>query len=448
MNPGVGLKALSELSSARYPTCIYASAVIGLFLVGLFTGLSIGSKQDALGHAQVAPPPPRSTMLKQVSLPLGTLFMAVGPACVCHDSSSAVYKHGNSSTIYLQQFETTPFLTWGKPIWGADIRKDEELRKCKMRNRVERITGPHLVLPNGYLHKSDNLYEEISQTVYPTYLLHEHLKARGLPSTPRTIHLTAPRKRLPFMDLLAPFTSGYAGVLHTVTASRCVLFEDNLYFLKGAWVLDKFPADNSARMQASGDVQGAGNLQQFTAKLLQHYNIAFPKSIAPTKLVFAARSQALGTRSLINGQALAAAIRESTNPILAGLTVHYIHLHKKFPSIVDQMRFVANGTAVFVFMHGGAGPQVLWLPPYAAVVEVFPAAWTDPMYRNWATATGKSYRCIQPSNASAEDRITTNKHNWDTFVDLAEFLAVIEEAVCAVRSSFSNNFAPVRISGK
>ena len=88
-----------------------------------------------------------------------------------------------------------------------------------------------------------------------------------------------------------------------------------------------------------------------------------------------------------------------------------------------------------VFMHGGTGPQVLWLPPLAVAIEMFPYKFADPMYRNMAVMTGKFWLGWQNKNLTAADwcgrpdLIGKKNRNTCSIVDISEVQHLVQVAM-------------------
>ncbi len=106
-------------------------------------------------------------------------------------------------------------------------------------------------------------------------------------------------------------------------------------------------------------------------------------------------------------------------------------------------------THVFIFPHGGAGPMVAFLPYGASVVELFPYGFVDPMYRNMAVMTGKTYFAWQNNDIARAVKFAESR-NSNTLVDIPSVLEVVRSARNAaaynVADSFMNDDKPLNNS--
>jgi Glycosyltransferase 61 len=115
-------------------------------------------------------------------------------------------------------------------------------------------------------------------------------------------------------------------------------------------------------------------------------------------------------------------------------------------SFKEQIKTVREAD-VFIFPHGGAGPHVMWLPHGAVVIELFPYGDADPMYRNLAVQTGKTYlswqaeKYLRPLNETIvlpDDYHFTNLSNFR--VDIDALKPLLKSASLVVRNSIGTNW--------
>ncbi len=138
-------------------------------------------------------------------------------------------------------------------------------------------------------------------------------------------------------------------------------------------------------------------------------------------------------RNITNMDAIAAAVR------------------KKFPEVQlvlqdmagipfkEQLELVRK-TDILVFVHGGAGPLVIFLPQGAAVVELFPYGFADPLYRNMAVMTNHVYFVWQNKDINKAQALARMKRDSNTEVDIPSLLAVLQSAVHAVAATTYDSY--------
>jgi hypothetical protein len=145
-----------------------------------------------------------------------------------------------------------------------------------------------------------------------------------------------------------------------------------------------------------------------------------------------------GTRHIVNEEALVALIRAppSGSP-LEDATLDVVHFNHTIPieaQVARSARF-----DVLVSMHGAGLVHMLWLPPWAAVFEIY--ACGDRCYADLAKVAGFPYFTLEhdsvrpqvPSATKVPKRQKTNPKFWDYQVDPQSFLRQLERAVIHAR---------------
>ena len=189
-------------------------------------------------------------------------------------------------------------------------------------------------------------------------------------------------------------------------------------------------------------------LQDLVDAIMQEYGIGGPRPLTRKcgfTLVYATRGGA-ASRRVINEQQLL----ETMKSTLHDFTIKNVDLGEL--EFSEQLA-VVHSADVYVFPHGGAGPHVLWLPRGGVVLELFPYGDADPMYRNMAVQTGKTYFSWQASEFSTPfdwkgigPRKSKDIYHFtnasDFEVDMDEVKPLLRTAAATVRNNLGLNWAP------
>lgn len=310
---------------------------------------------------------------------------------------------------------------------------------------------------------TENIFDELSTLWFHIWLLNRHLCKRNEPPRWRLLYmddilngmptdwhqrydkmLKASDTGPPFQNILTLFGDyvPWPSVISKAKTSGkgCIRFP-RAVTTPSSWLwLDKaIPAySNSA-------------LQEFVDAILETYGLGGPRrSRCNYKLLYATR-RGMKARRVINELQVLKTIEEAA-PDFEVRSVNLGELTFK-----EQLQEVSSAD-VFVFPHGGAGPHVLFLPHGAAVIELFPYADADPMYRNLAVQTGKSYFIWQASRHANPNIKLYDPHKINTimaarhiyhfsnesnfFVDAKALRSLVLSATFSVRNSLGTNWFP------
>ncbi len=192
--------------------------------------------------------------------------------------------------------------------------------------------------------------------------------------------------------------------------------------------------------------QASHPLQQLVDAVLEELGLAGPRTQRCNySLVYASRDTASSRRVINEGDVL-----RSLRTTLPDFQVKNVDLGAlSFEKQVATIR----STDIFVFPHGGAGPHVLWLHHGAVVIELFPYADADPMYRNLALQSGKSYLSWQaPAFSQPFDwKKIGPKRSRDIYhftnvsdfeVKVSEIVPLATAAAATVRNTVGTNWFP------
>jgi capsular polysaccharide biosynthesis protein len=80
-------------------------------------------------------------------------------------------------------------------------------------------------------------------------------------------------------------------------------------------------------------------------------------------------------------------------------------------SVVEQMRLFSAARNVLA-VHGAELTNLVFCAPGTQVVELFPARYVNPCYRNLAQAVGLSYRCVITDGGERESDLQDRHHVW------------------------------------
>lgn len=149
-----------------------------------------------------------------------------------------------------------------------------------------------------------------------------------------------------------------------------------------------------------------------------------------------------GTRQMTNEAALVAAVRQR----VGGIEVELVNFDwNGRPPIAGQLALMAE-TDVLVGMHGAGLVHALWLPPWAALYEVYNCGDLN-TYRDLARLAGLAYftgpEAAAVRRAPAVPVAAVHQANpkfWNYEIDEASFVATVEEAVRRVRAHPASPF--------
>ncbi|KAH7619344.1 putative EGF domain-specific O-linked N-acetylglucosamine transferase [Nannochloris sp. 'desiccata'] len=192
--------------------------------------------------------------------------------------------------------------------------------------------------------------------------------------------------------------------------------------------------------------QASHPLQQLVNAVLEELGLGGPRTQRCNhSLVYASRGAA-ASRRIINEDQVLRSLR-TTIPDFQVKSVDLAALP------FEKQVATVHAADIFVFPHGGAGPHVLWLHHGAVVIELFPYADADPMYRNLALQTGKSYLSWQaPAFSQPFDwKKIGPKRSRDIYhftnvsdfeVKVSEFVPLVTAAAATVRNTLGTNWFP------
>jgi hypothetical protein len=352
------------------------------------------------------------------------------------NSSFVVTKHcdqqlgGNVGGFYIN-FGALPYqVIENKPV------ESKHQQQCRV------LPGLWILLSNRRDESKDNLFDQLSTDLY-----HVHLMKKALCGSSRVpikithINSIKTRSTVAFkdaVDYLGEYIP-WSDIIDEEQGGGCVRFE---YAATTAaawlWIDSVLPTYSNTA------------LTEFVSGFTHHLAVADikPDPCRP-KIILSRRKEALedpnfptkAGRAILNMDAMV----EATQKALPGWQVEDVFFAKM--SMADQVALVKSAS-IFVFPHGGAGPHVLWLTPGAVVIELFPHKSSDPVYRNMATQTGKSYMGLQATefvDAELAEKAEKSYHFRSAsnfYVDLERYVKLLRSGEMIVRGSVGDSWMP------
>ncbi|GAB4817969.1 hypothetical protein N2152v2_005015 [Parachlorella kessleri] len=242
------------------------------------------------------------------------------------------------------------------------------------------LNGTWLILTAG--DQLYNLYHLLSGDWYHTWMVRKKLFPQH--EGPLYItHLNGIRegRSHPFLPIYQPLGEYRHWEELGDANAGCLQFQDAVLW-STAYILGTIPE----KVPASG----GSPLQEFLTDVLTTLEVdSIQLDSCPRLALYSARDNSgqLGhkARWVINADQVLAAMEETLQP---HYTVQRVVLAKV--EFVESMRLMRRAS-IYVFPHGGSGPNLLWMRRGTVVIELFPFKSADPMYRNFAVLTGKLY---------------------------------------------------------
>lgn len=351
----------------------------------------------------------------------------------CSDALQPALSPPNRLTVLMDHYNLSTYADPVEPQTDSGPAQATPVQPEQLspQNMCTKFSGVWLLL-SDVGHAQDNVFEEGVISWYPTYLA-THYAFKGLdPSAISITHVGGNHKGfLAFQDVYQLFGryvpwQMVVGGGGSSSSTSCVEFETAIT-ITSYWSWLSVPV-------MAGHNRG---LTSFASALTHHFNhTSNHPGTCRRKFVYAARSRI--HRCIENKEEVMAAIR--TN--LSGYEIVVVDM--AVLSLSKQIQLVRTAD-IFMFEHGGAGPLVMMQSPGSVTIEIFPWGFADPMYRNMAIMTGKTYLSWQnPDKSKAVG--DTNRRNTNSVVDVPALMAIVTSAKHVVNNNVANKF--VRTGGE
>lgn len=313
----------------------------------------------------------------------------------------------------------------------------------KQQQQCRVLPGLWILLSNRRDDSKDNLFDQLSTDLYHVHLMKQALCGSSrVPIKITHVNSIKTRSTVAFKDAV-DYLGEYVPWSDIIEEQRgggggggCVRFE---YAATTAaawlWIDSVLPTYSNTA------------LTEFVTGFTHHLGVADikPDPCRP-KIIISKRMEdpnfpTKAGRAILNMDKIV----EATRRALPGWQVEDVFFAKM--NMADQVALVKSAS-IFVFSHGGAGPHVLWLTPGAVVIELFPHKSSDPVYRNLATQTGKSYMGLQATEfvdakLAEEAKHSYHFHNASNFyVDIEMYVKLLRSGEMIVRGSVGDNWMP------
>ena len=295
-----------------------------------------------------------------------------------------------------------------------EVRQERECRK---------VSGKWLLGTCGG--HSNNLYDDFAVNTYPLWLAHNkfnsahdevmvsHMKRRNGCSPP-----------VRFPQLYKAF-GGYEEWLEDVMkGASCVELEEAVV-TEGSFYWQIEPVQH--------DLKHGVNLpmQSFVAQLLARTPIA-PEQQSSNRcrkslILYAKRSGSV--RRIENDDEFNEMLDSFStgNNVVRTVEMGDLPFHR-------QIELVRTAS-IYIFPHGAGGGHILWLKPGAVAIELMPFGWANPMYRNLAVMTGKTFLGYQ-----ASQRPDNVWRSANYTVTIKDFHKLLVRADAIIANNFADNW--------
>ena len=273
---------------------------------------------------------------------------------------------------------------------------------------------------------SNNLYDDFAVNTYPLWLAHN--KFNSIHDEVKVSHMKgrsgcSPPVRFP--QLYKAFGTYEEWMEDVMKGSSCVELEEAVV-TEGSFYWQIEPVQHDQK-------HGVNVLMQaFVAQLLARTPIApEPQSsnrCRKTLILYAKRS---GSVRRIENDAEFDEMLDSFSTghnVVRTVEMGDLPFHR-------QVELVRKAS-IYIFPHGAGGGHILWLKPGAVAIELLPFGWANPMYRNLAVMTGKTFFGYQ---ASQRPDVVWRSANYT--VDIEGFRNLLIRAESNVANNFADNWA-------
>lgn len=310
-----------------------------------------------------------------------------------------------------------------QPATASSVTGQEQGRHLNANPVCEVLSGVWLLL-SDQAHSQDNIFEEGVSAWYPAYLV-SHYMLKGLhPSKVSVTHVRGNRKGfLAFQEvyqLYGRYIPWQVVIGGENSSTSCVEFETAIT-IQSYWSWLSTPV-------MAGYNRGLTGFASSLAHLFSR-DVDRPGTCR-RRLLFAARSRSY--RCILNKEEVLVAM----NQTLPGYEIMMVDM--SVLPLTKQIQLVRTAD-IFMFEHGGAGPLVIVQSPGTVTLEIFPFGFADPMYRNMAIMTGKTYLSWQnPDKSKAVGN--TEDRNTNSIVDVPALMAIVTSAKHVVNNNVANKF--------
>ena len=328
--------------------------------------------------------------------------------------------------------------------FGA-IRYSETLNIKEAQRQCRFLPGTWFFLSNRRDNSKNNLFDQISTDLYHIHLMKRSLCPNGSKQTVYITHVRSDRNAstIAFPDIV-DYLGNYVAWADIVNqATGCVMFERVVTTSAGWLWMDKaLPSYINTP------------LVDFARGLTQHVGATSvqPDPCKPKIVITQKRADGIEDPRFPNRDARG--IRNYDEMIQATLDAlpDYEVIEANLGSLPFNLQVALIKSAhIFVFPHGGSGPHVLWMTPGAVAVELFCFGSSDPMYRNMAVQTGKTYMGWQAQHFAEKmdaDELAIVKKQYHFkpkshfYVDIDEYTKLIKMAAAVARGGVGESWMP------